>query len=181
MAHARQLRVWLAGRSAADIEHLRKHVRALHDRAPGAATAEGWYALGCAWLNARNPEAATRAFQLACHAHPGLDSAVLLAFACLRMRGPDMPRLLPILLETYEEIRRPSIPGSAWERLFLRELGAPGADPPGLAPLARALRMIPVECIGQQMADAVARRPAWAAPLLAGPAKAAAVTGTLPA
>jgi hypothetical protein len=181
VVHARQLHAWLAGGTAADVEQLKRHARELHDRASGAAAAEAWYALGCALLDARNPEEATRAFQLACHAHPGLESAVLLAFACLRIRGADMPRMLPILLETYEETKRPAIPGSAWERVLLRELRAPDADRCGASPPAQSLGLLPIDCLRKQIADAVADRPAWAGPLLADAPKRKAGTGMLPA
>jgi len=98
---------------------LESHAHRCHEAGPGPAAAEAWFALGCTLLDAGKPQQATRPFQLACHAYPGLNAATLLAFACLKTRDDDMPDFPRILAETYAEIRKPQIPAGRWERIFL--------------------------------------------------------------
>ncbi len=155
LAHARQLRPLLQRARADDPAPLRSHALDCHEHHPGRAAAEAWFVLGCALLDACRPEEATRPFQLACHAAPGLSSAVLLAFSCLKTRHADMPNLLRILLETYEEIGRPAIPGSAWERAFLAGIHQPDVSRVAAGSLIRSLLSLPIQRVCEQAMQAV--------------------------
>lgn len=154
-----------AGRD--DIERLRSHARECHERSPGPPAAEAWYVFGCALLNAQRPEEATRAFQLACHAHPGLESATLLAFTCLKTRASDMPELLRLLVETHGEIGSPPLRCGRWERCLLDGLHTPHPSGERLSDLARALMSLPIACLREQMGAAMESQPGWSACLLA--------------
>lgn len=125
-AHVRRLRELAGDGSEAGLRRLEAHARECHERGPGRASAEAWFAYGCALLEAGRPERATRAFQLAAHAHAGLNAAVLFAFACLKTRDSDMPRFAEIVGETYAEIRRPPIPEGRWERTLLAAMNGGG-------------------------------------------------------
>lgn len=139
-AHLRRLAAMIADGSPASIERLAQHAHDCHRAGPGRTAAEAWYALGCALLNAYEPERATRAFQLACHAHPGLDTAALLAFACLKTRREDMPNLAKIVIETQPEVRRLRVPASRWEQRVLAGLASNG-DKTALSSEMRALAL----------------------------------------
>ncbi len=152
-----------------DIEPLRRHAHECHERGPARAAAEAWYVLGCALLDLQRPEEATRAFQLSCHAHPGLGAAVLLAFTCLKTRSSDMPGFVRILLDTYRETGSHPIPAGAWERQVHRVLHTPDLSLAGLSPLARSLMRLPVRCIRAQVRAAVESAADWAGPLREAP------------
>jgi hypothetical protein len=130
-AHLDYLRPLVQAAGEPELATLDAHARSCHNEGPGPATAEAWYALGCARLAAGQPEPATRAFQLCCHAHAGMESAVLLAFACLKTRAEDMPQFRRIVEETYDEIHRPPIPATHWERDVLTTLGLVSPPPTG--------------------------------------------------
>lgn len=165
VAHARQLRSLLQRARSGDMGPLRAHANACHERGPGPEAAEAWFSLGCALLDRQRPEDATRTFQLACHAHAGLASATLLAFTGLKVRAEEMPDLARRVVETHAELGRPAIPGSGWERQFLRALHVPDLSRPHLSDLARSVLSIPVATLHAQVAEAIARKEAWAAPL----------------
>ncbi|MGB9623638.1 MAG: hypothetical protein ACPMAQ_02135 [Phycisphaerae bacterium] len=167
--HVRQLRSMLERALRGDIEPLRRHAHECHERGPARAAAEAWYVLGCALLDLQRPEEATRAFQLSCHAHPGLGAAVLLAFTCLKTRSPDMPGFVRILLDTYRETGSHPIPAGAWERQVHRILHTPDLSLAGLSPLARSLMCLPVRCIRTHVRAAVESAADWAGPLLKTP------------
>jgi hypothetical protein len=167
-AHAQELRCLLERARCGNHQPLEQHAHACHERGPGRAAAEAWYALGCALLDQERPEAATRVFQLACHAHAGLSSAVLLAFTCLKTRASDLPNLLRIVLETHAEIGSPRIPGSVWERCFLGGLYTPDVSRADLSHFARSLMSLPIRRVREQLVEAIQSqsRPPWAAILL---------------
>ncbi len=162
-AHARQLRALMQRARNGDPAPLRAHVKASHERGPGRESAEAWLVLGYTLLDSGKPEEATRAFQVACHACPGLNTAILLAFTCLKTRAADMPTFLPRLLETYADLHHPLIPGSRWEKVLLGGLHMPDMSRPGLSDLARSLLMLPVRCVQEQVAEAVKNNAPWAA------------------
>lgn len=163
--HGQRLRSMLLRASHGDLDALRQYAQTCHEAGPSPVAAEAWFALGCALLDDRQPEEATRAFQIACHTHPGLESATLLAFACLKTRASDMGEFLRIVVETYSEIGQPRIPGSAWEREVLAAIHMPDMTARGLSALARSLSWIPIRVLGEQMRDAAAARAPWAASL----------------
>lgn len=128
------------------------------------------YLLGCQELERARPAAAVRHYMVAHHAEPAYQSAALLAFAglnWLRRRGDP---LLAVLLDTWEEFRRPEFDRTRRERRLLDALAGPD---PGLAPvsgLARRLWRLPVRTLRAQLRDAILSRAAGRYPLLTAPA-----------
>jgi hypothetical protein len=128
------------------------------------------YLLGCHCFDRGYPATAVRHMMVAYHAEPQLQSAALLAFAGLSWVARQGSRLLPVLLETWEEFRRPEFDRTTVERLLLNAFAEPD---PGLAhmpPLARRLWRLPIHALRAQIRAAVLSRDAGLYPLLAAPA-----------
>mgnify|MGYP007106200713 CR=1 FL=1 len=99
------------------------------------------YLLGCRCLDGGRTGAAVRHFMLAYRMQPVLESAALLAFAGLdRALRPDACPLR-VLLETWEEYRRPEFDRRRFERAVLDHYGAP--PPAGLGELGRRVWRLP--------------------------------------
>lgn len=107
---------------------------------------------------------------IAYHAEPRLQSAALLAFAGLNWVSRPRAALLPVLLETWEEFRRPDFDRSRTERVFLDAMAEPEPGVEGLGELARRLWRIPIRILRAQIREAVLRRDAALCPLLLAPA-----------
>lgn len=71
---------------------------------------------GFAHLHDREPADAARMFQVAAHADPRFRSAVLLVFACLKVRDGSMDGFEKLLTETWLEIGSPALGHSQPER-----------------------------------------------------------------
>ncbi len=105
---------------------------------------------------------------LAHHAEPQLQSAALLAFAGLNWVSRRGALLLPVLLDTWEEFRRPDFDRYGRERALLDAFAA--APDPGLIhlpPLAGRLWRLPIATLRRQIREAVLSRDAAVYPLLA--------------
>ena len=106
---------------------------------------------------------------VAYHAEPRLESAALLVFAGLSWVGQREAALLPVLLATWDEFRRPQFDRTWPERLLLDAFAAPE---PGLgqAPLlARRLWRLPLTTLRDQIREAMPSPAAALYPLLAVP------------
>ena len=128
------------------------------------------YLLGCLCFDRGRPATAVRHMMVAHHAEPQFQSAALLAFAGLNCVGRRGAALLPVLLDTWEEFRRPEFDRLPRERLLLDAFAEPD---PGLAqmpPLARRLWRLPVRTLRAQIRTAIVSRDAGLYPLLATPA-----------
>lgn len=128
------------------------------------------YVLGCLALDGSDPGAAARQMMIAYHADARLSSAALLAFTGLAwVSRPGLP-LLHVLLETWEEYRRPTIDRTRAERALLDAFRV--AEPAGLRDdvLARRLWRLPIRALRAQLADAVAARSAEVWSILSLPA-----------
>ncbi len=149
-------------------EHL---VAVLSDRlevAPRCAVAR--YLLGCHGLDRGQTAIAVRHLMIAHHAEPQLQSAALLVFAGLNWIARRGSRLLPVLLETWEEFRRPEFDRTPRERLLLDALAEPDPGLENMLPLARRLWRLPIQALRAQIRAAILSREAGLYPLLAAPA-----------
>ena len=128
------------------------------------------YLLGCQGFDRGRSATAVRHMMVAHHVEPQFQSAALLVFAGLNWVGRRGAALLPVLLDTWEEFRRPEFDRLSRERLLLDAFAAPD---PGLAqmpPLARRLWRLPVRTLRAQIRTAIVSRDAGLYPLLATPA-----------
>ncbi|MBN2447482.1 MAG: hypothetical protein JXO22_12190 [Phycisphaerae bacterium] len=128
------------------------------------------YLLGCqCWDRGRVAEA-VRYFMLAHHAEAELQSAALLVFAGLSWVTRRNEELLPVLLDTWEEFRRPDFDRCHKECILL---DAFAEDQPGLervSPLARRLWRLPLKTLRAQLRQVILSSDAAQYPLLILPA-----------
>lgn len=114
---------------------------------------------GCMALDRNRPAIAVQHFMIAHHAEPDLEAAALLVFAGLSWVPRRARPLLPVLLETWEEFRRPKFDRRPRERALLDALATPlisGLD--RLSPLAQRLWRLPISSLQTQLAQAVDSR-----------------------
>lgn len=128
------------------------------------------YVAACQCFDRGRPAPGVRHMMIAYHAEPRLQSAALLAFAGLNWVSRPRAALLPVLLETWEEFRRPDFDRSRTERVFLDAMAEPEPGVEGLGELARRLWRIPIRILRAQIREAVLRRDAALCPLLLAPA-----------
>ncbi len=89
------------------------------------------------------------------HSEPDFESAALLVFAGLKW-GPQQRRpLLGVLLETWEEFRRPGFDRTRREVLLLDTFAEPADFDGPVSPLARRLWRLPVRTLRAQIREAV--------------------------
>lgn len=127
------------------------------------------YLLACQCFDRGRTAPAVRHMMVAHHREPDLESAALLVFAglnAIRQRGRP---LLPVLLETWEEFRRPRFDRYACERALLDAFAEPAPRLDAAAPLARRLWRLPLRTLRQQIAIAVSDRDTALFPLLITP------------
>lgn len=155
----------------------RKHVRQLagstdNHHVAALPSPEAHFLRGCETLQSGHVPHAVHDFRRAYHGCPSYESAVLLAFTCMKMSDADMPRLLELLLETQAEMRRTDLPSCHREDRFLRLIAPPGEPPPPEASeLARTLWMLPIARLREQITTALRGQPPWARALLTDSAK----------
>ncbi len=128
------------------------------------------YVLACWCFDRGRPATAVRHMMIAHHAEPQFQSAALLAFAGLKWVSRRGAPLLPVLLETWEEFRRPEFDRLPRERSLLDAFAAPDPGLNQLPPLARRLWRLPIQVLRGQICEAVRSRDAGLYPLLAAPA-----------
>lgn len=116
------------------------------------------YLLGCHCLDRGYPALAVRHFMVAHHAESQLQSAALLAFAGLSWVSRRPERLLPVLLDTWEEFRRPEFDRYPKERRLLDAFSAPDPGLEHVPTLARRLWRLPIRILRAQVRDVVLSR-----------------------
>lgn len=104
------------------------------------------------------------------HAEPAFESAALLVFAGLNWVSRPRAALLPVLLDTWEEFRRPEFDRRPKERRLLDAFATPLDQLNGLSPLARRLWRLPIRSLRAQIRAAVLSPEAKRFPLLLAPA-----------
>ncbi len=127
------------------------------------------YLLGCHCFDRGRPATGVQHFMIAHHAEVQLQSAALLAFAGLSWVSRPGAPLLPVLLATWEEFRRPEFDRRPVERALFDTFSAPDPGLDQLPTLARRLWRLPVATLREQIRQAVLSRDAGVYRLLATP------------
>lgn len=150
-----------ANRSAAEFgEWLRRRLEA-DPRCPAAN-----YLLACHCFDRGRCAQAVRYMMTAHHAEPALESAALLVFAGLNWVNRRPEALLPVLLDTWEEFRRPEFDRQYKERRLLDAFARPRDELNGVSPLARRLGRLPIRTLRAQIHEALRSSNAGHYPLL---------------
>jgi hypothetical protein len=114
------------------------------------------YLAACQCFDRGRSALAVRHMMVAYRAAPDLQSAALLVFAGLNWTGRRGAKFLPVLLDTWEEFRRPEFDRRRGERLLLDAFAEPEPQP-GLAPLgpvAQRLWRLPIRTLRAQLREA---------------------------
>jgi len=139
----------------------------LHDQ-PRCPVAR--YLSACQCLDRGRAALAVRHLMIAHHAEPALESAALLVFAGLNWVSRRGAALLPVLLETWEEFRRPEFDRYRKERILLDAFAQPGEGLEHVSPLARRLWRLPIQTLRAEICEAVRTRESGLYALLLSPA-----------
>ena len=124
------------------------------------------YLLGCHCFDSGRAAQGVRHMMIAHHAEPDLESAALLVFAGLSFVGQRGARLLPVLLDTWVEFRRPQFDRRRRERLLLDAVAEPAPGLERVSPLARRLWRLPLRTLRAELREALASRDLDLYPLL---------------
>ncbi len=124
------------------------------------------YVLGCQCFDRGRSATGVQHLMIAHHAEPQLESAALLAFAGMNWVGRRGEMLLPVLVETWEEFRRPEFDRRPHERRLLDAFAAPDPGLAAMPPLARRLWRLPIATLRAQIRQAILSRDAGLYPLL---------------
>jgi hypothetical protein len=130
-----------------------------------------WYLLGMSHLAAGDVSRAVRAFQVSYHRQPAFETAALLVFAGQDLPSNDVDQLLPRVVETWQEMRRPRLERDPRERRLLDRLRLDQGAPPDVSSrLARTLWRLPLPQLREQLVRTLSdpRPQAWSAPLFEG-------------
>ena len=130
----------------------------------------GRYLLACELLDEGLPAAAVRQLMVAHHVAPALESAALLVFAGLNCVSRGGALLLPSLLDTWEEFRRPEFDRTRLEQTLLNAFDEPVTGLSGLSPLARRLWRLPIRTLRVQIRAALTSEGPAHYPMLLAPA-----------
>lgn len=124
------------------------------------------YLLACHCFDRGRAATAVRHLMVAHHVEPQLQSAALLVFAGLCWVERREAALLPVLLDTWEEFRRPAFDLLPRERRLLDAFAQPSDELVGAAPLAQRLWRLPIRMLRQQIRQALGAPGAAPYPLL---------------
>jgi hypothetical protein len=128
------------------------------------------YVAGCCAFDLGRAAMAVRQMMIAHHAEPALESAALLAFSGLSWIEQLNRPLLSVLVETWEEFRRPQFDRTRKERLLLDMAASRVSEPGHVSALARSLWRLPLESVRAQLRRLASERDAAEHPLLLAPA-----------
>lgn len=128
------------------------------------------YLAACRCFDGGQPAHGVRHMMVAHHAEPQFESAALLVFAGLKWGSRRGAPLLPVLLDTWEEFRRPEFDRCRKEQLLLDAFAEPAVGLAHVSPLARRLWRLPIPTLRTQIRDAVTTPDAELYPLLTAPA-----------
>ncbi len=124
------------------------------------------YLAACQSFDRGRSDLAVRHMMIANHAEPQLESAALLVFAGLNWIGRRGVPLLPVLLDTWEEFRRPEFDRTRAERALLDAFADPENGLTQVSPLAGRLWRLPLQTLRAQIRQAIVSRDAGLYPLL---------------
>ena len=124
------------------------------------------YLLACHCFDRGRRAQAVRHMMIAHHAEPALESAALLVFSGLNWINRPATELLPVLLDTWEEFRRPEFDRHHQERRLLDAFAQLRDELNGVSSLARRLWRLPIRTLRSQIREAVRSPNAGLYPLL---------------
>jgi hypothetical protein len=124
------------------------------------------YLAACQCFDRGRSAPGVRHMMVAHHAEPQFESAALLVFAGLNWIGRRGAALLPVLLDTWEEFRRPEFDRTRQERALLDALAEPDPGLERVSLLARRLWRLPLQTLRAQIRQAIVSRDAGLYPLL---------------
>lgn len=113
------------------------------------------YLLACHCFDRGRCAQAVRHMMIAHHAEPALESAALLVFAGLNWVNRRGEALLPVLLDTWEEFRRPEFDRHQRERRLLDVFSGQRDELNGVSPLGRRLWRLPIRTLRAQIREAL--------------------------
>lgn len=94
-----------------------------------------WFLIGCVHLQQHRTRQAARAFGIAHHSDCNLETAALLAFACLKAAEGEDSDIVEQIISTWNEMRQPDVQRRREDRFLLACLEATSDRPPALSPL----------------------------------------------
>jgi hypothetical protein len=124
------------------------------------------YLYACHCFDRGRRTQAVRYMMTAHHTEPALESAALLVFAGLNWVNRRAEALLPVLLDTWEEFRRPEFDRYYKERRLLDAFAGPRDELDGVSPLARRVWRLPIRTLRAQIREALLSPDAGPYPLL---------------
>ncbi|MFO0839715.1 MAG: hypothetical protein U1D55_14465 [Phycisphaerae bacterium] len=127
------------------------------------------YLLGCQQLDRGRVAHGVRHMMMAHRFEPQFESAALLVFSGLEWIGRRGENLLPVLLATWEEFRRPEFDRRPLERFLLDAFAEPDANLTAAPALARRIWRLPIATLRYQIREALEQRDAARFPLLLAP------------
>lgn len=116
------------------------------------------YLLACQAFDQGRLATGVRQMMIAHHAEAQFESAALLVFAGLNLIASRGASLLPALLDTWEEFRRPDFDRRPAERALLDAFADEEPAPAFASPLARRLWRLPILTLRAQIREAVRNR-----------------------
>ncbi len=128
------------------------------------------YLMGCRCLDVGRAATGVRHLMTAHRLEPDLESAALLVFTGLSWVARRTTPLLSVVLETWEEFRRPDFDRTARERALLDLLVPEPMQGRDLSGLARRLWRLPLETLRAQLREAATSADRARFPLLQIPA-----------
>jgi hypothetical protein len=96
-----------------------------------------WFLIGCVHLQQYRTRQAARAFGIAHHSDCNLETAALLAFACLKATEGEDSDIVEKMISTWNEMRQPDVQRRKEDRFLLACIEATSERPPALSPLGR--------------------------------------------
>ena len=112
------------------------------------------YLAACQCFDRGRSALAVRHMMVAHHAAPDLQSAALLVFAGLNWISRRGAKFLPVLLDTWEEFRRPEFDRYRDERLLLDAFAEPEPGLQPIGPVALRLWRLPIRTLRAQLREA---------------------------
>lgn len=125
------------------------------------------YLAACQCFDRGRSAEAVRCMMIAHHAEPQFASAALLVFAGLNWISARGGSFLHVLLDTWEEFRRPEFDRTPRERMLLDAFAAGEPLLVQAPPLAQALWRLPIQTLRLQIREALLSPSAGRHPLLA--------------
>lgn len=120
-----------------------------------------WFLRGGDHLRHYRTKAAARSFGMAHHADCRIESAVLLAFACLKSADGEDSQIIDQVISTWYEMKQPDLLRRKEDRLLLNCLASTTRETPPLSPLGRLVWAVVGPKFQSEIEAAVAGGERW--------------------